>query len=416
MNKKWLIAIMGTFTHLCLGTVYAWSFFQMPLAELSGWSNSQVAWTFSLSIFMLGITSAWGGGKMEKYGPKKLAVIGGVLYALGYIISAFALRWLHLPLLYLGFGIVGGIGLGLAYVTPVATVSRWFTEKQGLATGMVVMGFGFGALVMSKIIAPFFINLTGNNLSRTFLYIGVLLLVLLPVFASFLRLPKAEKKSSESKKADKISSYILAKPFVILWLMFLINITAGMVFISFQSPLLQDILKARMPVGTDFLNPDIIHTLSVAGATLIAVSSVFNGLGRFFWGTVSDKIGRVQTFRILLGLQAIIFGGLIFIQQPILFSIFVCIVLLCYGGGFGVVPSLVKDVYGNRLMAAMYGAMLTAWSVGGIIGPQIVAFMKDNYADKAGLYAFVVSGGLLLVGLLVSMGYKKNNVLEMDDK
>lgn len=408
MSKKWLVAIMGTFTHLCLGTVYAWSFFQLSISQLSGWNNSQVAWAFSLSIFMLGITSAWGGAKMEKYGPRKLAIIGGVLYALGYIISSFALRWLNLPLLYFGFGIVGGIGLGLAYVTPVATVSRWFTEKQGLATGMVVMGFGFGALVMSKIIAPLFLDLTKDDLSRTFLFIGVLLLILLPFFASFLKLPFQEKTVSTEKAEVKIRPHILAKPFVVLWLMFFINITAGMVFISFQSPLLQDILKAQMPTGTDFSNLEIIHSLGVAGATLIALSSVFNGLGRFFWGAISDKIGRVQTFRILLGLQALIFGGLIFVQKPVLFSIFVCIVLLCYGGGFGVAPSLVKDAYGSRLMSSMYGAMLTAWSVGGIVGPQIVAFMKDNFAESAGLYAFIVSGGLLVIGFLISFTYRQN--------
>ena len=398
---------MGTFTHLCLGTVYAWSFFQTPITELSGWSNAQVAWAFSLSIFMLGVTAAWGGTKMARFGPRRLAMIGGVLYALGYIVSSFALKTLNLPLLYVGFGIIGGIGLGLTYVTPVATVSRWFTEKQGLATGMVVMGFGFGALVMSKILAPLFLEMTNGDLSRSFLYIGLLLLVMLPFFASFLHLPKTENTVSEDKSAVRVFDYMLAKPFIILWLMFLINVIAGMVFISFQSPLLQDLLKAGMPVGTDFSDTALIHSLSAAGATLIAVSSVFNGLGRFFWGGVSDKIGRIPTFRLLLGLQAIIFVGLIFVGQPIIFSVFVCVVLLCYGGGFGVVPSLVKDAYGSRLMPSLYGAMLTAWGVGGIIGPQIVAFMKDHYADNAGLYSFVISGSLLVVGLGISLLYRK---------
>ena len=131
IEKKWLIAIMGTLTHLSLGTVYAWSFFQTPITELVGWSNTQVAWAFSLSIFMLGVMAAWGGTKIDKYGPRKLAITGGVMYALGYIISAYALSSGILWLLYLAFGILGGAGLGLAYVTPVATVSKWFTDKQG---------------------------------------------------------------------------------------------------------------------------------------------------------------------------------------------------------------------------------------------------------------------------------------------
>ena len=354
-----MIALMGTLTQLGLGTVYAWSFFQLPITTLSGWSNAEVAWAFGLAIFMLGITAAWGGSKLDKYGPQKLAVLGGTLYASGYFISAFALKSLSLPLLYIGFGIIGGIGLGLAYVTPVATVSRWFTTKQGLATGMVVMGFGLGALLMSKIAAPYFLKITNNNLSLTFNYIGIFLLIFLPICAWFLELPKGSTKVSASK--PKVSGYIFQQKFIILWILFLINIVAGMIFISFQSPLLQDLLKNRMPEATDFTTPEIIAKLSAAGATLIAISSVFNGLGRIFWGSVSDKIGRFFSFELLLIIQLFVFVSLLFIQTPILFSIMVCIILLCYGGGFGIIPSLVKDNYGSELMSGIYGAILTAW-------------------------------------------------------
>lgn len=412
IEKKWLIAIMGTFTHLCLGTVYAWSFFQTPIAQLSGWSNTQVAWAFSLSIFMLGITAAWGGTKIDKYGLRKLAITGGIFYAMGYIISAYALSAGNLWLLYLSFGILGGTGLGLAYVTPVATVSKWFTEKQGLATGMVVMGFGLGALVMSKVLAPLFLQLSNHDLSKTFLYIGFTLLILLPFCASFLQLPPSEKGEIKTTASISISpyKYIFSKSFIMLWLMFTINIVAGMIFISFQSPLLQDILKLRMPASTNFADASVINSLTAAGATLIAVSSVFNGLGRFFWGAVSDKIGRVTTFRILLAIQALIFIGLIFVSHPVLFFIFVCIVLLCYGGSFGVIPSLINDNYGAKLMPALYGAVLTAWGVGGIVGPQIVAFMKDNYPTNAGLYAFVIGSVILIVGFTLSCFYKEKKV------
>lgn len=414
IEKKWLIAIMGTLTHLCLGTVYAWSFFQTPITQLSGWSNTEVAWAFSLSIFMLGVTAAWGGTQIDKYGPRKLAITGGILYALGYIISAYALSSGTLWLLYIAFGIVGGSGLGLAYVTPVAAVSKWFTDKQGLATGMVVMGFGLGALVMSKLLAPLFLHFSNQNLSKTFLYIGFTLLVLLPFCASFLQMPPSEKKNIETltTEPDTVSpyKYIFSKSFIIIWFMFVINVVAGMIFISFQSPLFQDILKLRMPASTDFTDATVVNSLTVAGATLIAVSSIFNGLGRFFWGAVSDKIGRFVTFRILLALQALIFVALIFVSHPILFFVFVCVVLLSYGGGFGVIPSLINDSYGAKLMPALYGAALTAWGVGGIIGPQIVAFMKDNYPDDAGLYAFVIGSGVLLVGLVLSYFYRGEKV------
>ena len=412
IEKKWLIAIMGTLTHLSLGTVYAWSFFQTPITQLAGWNNTQVAWAFSLSIFMLGVTAAWGGTKIDKYGPRKLAIIGGIMYALGYIFSAYALSSGTLWLLYLAFGILGGAGLGLAYVTPVATVSRWFTEKQGLATGMVVMGFGLGALVMSKILAPLFLQLSGQDLSKTFLYIGFTLIVVLPISASFLQLPPSEEKETRINqnivsKGPSPFKFIFSKSFIIIWLMFTINVVAGMIFISFQSPLLQDILKLRMSVSTNFADAEVITMLNAAGATLIAVSSVFNGVGRFFWGAISDKLGRIFTFRILLMLQALMFVALIFVSHPVWFFVFVCVVLLCYGGGFGIIPSLINDRYGAKLMPALYGAALTAWGVGGIIGPQIVAFMKDNYPADAGFYAFVIGSVLLVFGLLLSLFYKE---------
>ena len=421
IEKKWLIAIMGTLTHLSLGTVYAWSFFQTPITQLVGWSNTQVAWAFSLSIFMLGVMAAWGGTKIDKYGPRKLAITGGVMYALGYIISAFALSSGTLWLLYLAFGILGGSGLGLAYVTPVATVSKWFTEKQGLATGMVVMGFGLGALVMSKLLAPLFMQLSNGSLSTTFLYIGLTLLIVLPFSAAFLQLPPLDKEEVDYIKPEYAMpsalpsgpspiKLIFSKSFIIIWLMFVINVVSGMIFISFQSPLLQDIMKLRMPVTTNFADAQVLMMLNAAGATLIAVSSVFNGLGRFFWGAVSDKLGRIATFRILLAVQALIFIALIFVTHPVWFFIFVCIVLLCYGGGFGVIPSLINDNYGAKLMPALYGATLTAWGVGGIIGPQIVAFMKDNYPANAGLYAFIIGSAILLMGLGLSYFYRGKRV------
>ncbi|MFT3903825.1 MAG: OFA family MFS transporter [Niabella sp.] len=417
-NNRWLIAIIGTVIQLCLGTVYAWSFFQKPIADANQWSNSQVAWAFSIAIFMLGISAAWGGTVLPKYGPKKLAIIGGILYALGYFIASYALSKHSLPLLYVGFGVVGGIGLGLAYVTPVTTASKWFPDKQGLVTGMVVMGFGLGAVLMSKILAPVFMEMTGNNLGLVFRYIGITLLIVLPLSGMFMRFPPTNASSTTPsaqaapKEKISLSKILLSRQFIIIWLMFMFNVVAGMIFISFQSPLLQDLLKLRMPAGTDFQSEEITHQLASAGATLIAISSLLNGIGRFVWGAASDKIGRIQTFRWMLIIQVVVFVVLIFLKQPLLFSVLVCIVLLCYGGGFGVIPSFVKDVFGSKLMPVVYGSMLTAWGVGGIIGPQIVAFMKDNFPENAGIYSFTVGLIILLCGFLLSIAFKKNEKFE----
>lgn len=403
--KKWFIAFVGVLVHLFLGTVYAWSYFQTPIVEYTGWSHTQTTWTFSLSIFMLGISAAWGGINLPKYGPRKLAVIGGFLYALGYLVSGVALHYHNLGLLYLGFGFIGGTGLGLAYVTPVATVSTWFTKHQGLATGMVVMGFGFGALVMSKILAPFFMSISHFDLSKTFLYTGILLLVLLPCFAWFLKPYSSEITTEKTNNATNPIQHIFAKPFMILWFIFLINITAGMVFIAFQSPLLQDLLLKRLPT-TDLSSSELRVSLAASGATLIAVSSIFNGAGRFTWAALSDKIGRITTFKILLFTQTLVFIALLFIENYIIFSILVCIILLCYGGGFGLMPSLIKDTYGTKLMPAIYGSILTAWSIGGVLGPQLVAYMKDYHSENAGFLVYLMSGSMLLIGFGLSFLYK----------
>lgn len=395
--NRWGIALAGTMVHLFLGTVYAWSFFQKPISETYGWSQSETAWAFSISIFMLGLTASWCGGKIQKIGVRKLALVGVCLYALGYIISYFALFWQSLPLLYLGFGVVGGIGLGMAYVTPVATVGAWFPEKQGLITGMVVMGFGLGAFVMSKLLAPIFLQLFEGNLSLTFLAIGILLLVFLPPSAWFLK-AKPLPQTITDREEVSVSQHIFKVDYWFIWLIFSFNIIAGMIFIAFQSPLLQDILKLE---GIS----DAV-SLEQKGATLIGVSALFNGVGRFLWGSISDKIGRMTSFRLILLIEIIIFLLLIFTKNSLIFFAGVCVVLLCYGGGFGVLPSLIKEKYGTRLMASIYGITLIGWGVGGIAGPQITAYMKDFYPTQAGIYSFYIGLGLVVLGFILSFFVK----------
>ena len=400
--NRWFVAVAATLTHLGLGTVYAWSFFQKPLTETFGWSNSQTAWTFSIAILMLGLTAAWAGTKIEKFGARKLALTGVLLYAAGYLISYFALQYHSLFLLYLGFGFIGGIGLGLAYVTPVAVVSRYFPEKQGVMTGLVVMGFGLGAFVMSKILAPFFMELFNGDLPKVFLSTGLILLLILPFFAYSLR----TSETAEILKVEKpdILKEILKFDYALIWLIFMFNIVAGMIFIAFQSPLLQDLM---MRGGTTDL-----ETLAKSGATLIAVSAVFNGIGRFFWGSVSDKLGRIRTLQLILLIEILVFAILMFSNNVLIFSIGVCVVLLCYGGGFGILPSLIRERYGAKLMASVYGVTLTAWGIGGIFGPQIAAFMKDLFAADSALYSYSVALGLIATGLVLSLFLRKKTVSE----
>jgi len=404
-GNRWLVAIMGTVLQLVLGTVYAWSFFQKPIMAQFGWTNVQVMWIFSMAICFLGLAAAWGGMNLPKHGPKKLATLGVILYGAGYLIGAWAMSLKSLPVFYLGYGVVGGIGLGLGYVTPVATAAKWFPDKKGFITGMVVMGFGLGALIMSKVIAPIVMAAVDKQIVPSFVYIGIVLLVLGLPAALLMKNPPAgyvpagytppvQSAASKSGEAAMTArSAIMSGKFGRMWLIFFFNITAGIMFIGLQSPMLQDILKRTSPAMDT-------AALATAGATLIAISSLFNGIGRFFWGGTSDRIGRIQTFRLILGSQVLVFAALTVIGSPWLFGILVCYVLLCYGGGFGTMPSFVLDVFGARLMPVVYGTILTAWSAGGIVGPQIAAFIKDRFPESAGTYTFTTGAIILALGVL----------------
>lgn len=392
--NRWVVAGMGTLLQVCLGTVYAWSYFQKPLVNAFQCSQSQAAWAFSLAICFLGLAAAWGGVNLPRFGPARLAMSGGALYAAGCLLAALAISIKSLPLLYLGFGVVGGIGLGLGYVTPVATAAKWFPDKKGLVTGLVVMGFGFGALVMSKLIAPLLMRHTGGNLVQVFCWIGLALLGGTLLTGAFMRNPEVGRQGAESGGQGAEGGGGAGR-FAGMWVVFFCNITAGIMFIGFQSPMLQELLRAQ---GVQLTAEE----LATAGATLIGISSLFNGLGRLFWGGISDRLGRVAAFRVILGSQVLVFLALLWVRNPWWFGVLVCYVLLCYGGGFGTMPSFVLDVFGPRRMPVVYGAMLTAWSMGGIVGPQLAAMIKDRFGGQSSFYTFSAAALILAVGLFIT--------------
>jgi MFS transporter, OFA family, oxalate/formate antiporter len=375
------------------------------------WNNKQVAWILSFAICFLGIGAMIGGFILPKFGPRKLAVSGAVLYGLGWILGGIALGIGSLPFLYIGLGVIGGLGLGLGYVTPVATAAKWFPDRKGFITGMVVMGFGLGALFMSKIFAPIIMDMFTTDgvtdFKMAFIVIGLVLgipgIIAGMTFqnppAGFVPegwTPPAATASSSAQNNLTVKESITSGPFWKIWFFFFCNITAGIMFIGFQSPLLQDLMhKADGSLDK--------AALAAAGATLIAISSLFNGVGRFFWGGLSDKIGRAQAFRLILGTQLVVFLLLTVVSSPLIFSILVCYILLCYGGGFGTAPSFVMTVFGAKVMAVVYGTLLTAWSVAGLVGPQIAAYFKDGYpAAEAARYTFLAGAAFLLAGLIVA--------------
>ena len=410
-SSRWFIAIMGTLLQVVLGTVYAWSFFQKPIMLEYGWTNVETMWIFSIAILFLGLSAAVGGMILPKFGPRKLATTGAILYSFGYLISVYSMSIGSLTLFYFGFGVVGGIGLGLGYVTPVATVSKWFPDKKGLVTGMVVMGFGLGALIMSKVIAPIFIKLAEGNMVFVFLYISVVLFAIgIPAALSMKNPPKGfvpkafivlenSNFNHDAKNELTLKQSLISTQFIGMWLVFFLNIAAGIMFISMQSPMIQDLLVQKNPTMST-------ENQAVAGGTLIAISSLFNGLGRFLWGGLSDRLGRIQVFRLILGSQIIVFILLMFTTDTYLFGALVCYILLCYGGGFGAMPSYILDLFHEKFMPVMYGVILTAWSIGGIFGPQVAAFIRDFYARSPKLIGpttYLTGIILLSIGFLITL-------------
>ena len=392
-----VMVLLCTTLQLCFGTVYAWSFFQTLLVRQLGWAFTETAIAFSITIFSLGMSAAWAGAALPRLGPRKLAIIGSLMFSSGYLLAGLALHLDFLPLFYFGYGVIGGAGIGLGYVTPVATAAKWYPDHKGLATGIVVMGFGFGAFLLSKLLAPILIVTTRGDLTQVFVWLGVLFATILLPSSYFLRDPpssqqKVANAATNGREVDdsaSVSQCLRSREFTFMWLVFFFNITAGISVISFQSSLLQDIWGLADPS----IEPQV---LAQYGATLIAVSSLCNGFGRLFWGLLSDRIGRVRVFRFLLASQMVVFGILMTESNPWVFSALVCYVLLCFGGGFATMPSFVLDVFGSHKMSVIYGAILTAWAAAGIFGPIYVGYIKDQYPDRAIIYCFLI--GVLILG------------------
>ena len=400
-----VIALLCTLLQLCFGTVYAWSFFQTLLVRQLGWTFTETAWAFSIAIFSLGTSAAWAGATLPRFGPRKLAVAGSIMFSGGYMIASLALHLDSIPLFYLGYGVIGGAGIGLGYVTPVATAAKWFPDRKGLVTGIVVMGFGVGAFLLSKLLAPFLVLRTESDLTLVFLWLGIVFACILLPSSFVLSDPKtavvpAVADDDPMEFEDTVAPYLRSSEFVLMWIVFFFNIAAGISVISFQSELLQEVWG--------FADPSLEPiTLAEYGATLIAVSSLCNGVGRLFWGLLSDRIGRVGVFRILLASQMIVFGILMTERNPWIFSALVCYVLLCFGGGFATMPSFVLDVFGSKKMSTIYGAILTAWAAAGIFGPLYVGYLKDEYPDRAVIYCFLI--GIFMLGLGYIFSYLLND-------
>ncbi|MCX5841351.1 MAG: OFA family MFS transporter [Deltaproteobacteria bacterium] len=415
-SKRWLIAGAAIVMQLCLGTVYAWSVFKKPLMTTHGWGETQTQLTFIFLMGIIGCAAAFGGTLVDKKGPKFVATIGGILFGLGTLIAGYADQVGNIYLLYLGFGVIAALGNGFGYVTPIATLIRWFPDKRGLVTGLAVMGFGAGAFFMGQI-APGMINsfkvvdavgkIVSSGVANTFYIWGLLFLILVTGSAQFYKnppagwLPKGFKPAATSVSAAgsfMFGEAVKTPQWWMLWAMLALNVSAGLGLISQLSPISQELYKPL--VNPSITGAELVKVLAAAGGFVVAISAIFNGLGRLFWAKISDNIGRKAVFATMFITQSVLYllVAMGFIGYYYLFLVVACYLLACYGGGFATMPAFAADSFGPGYIGKVYGFMLTAWSVAGIVGPLVFAQIP-----KQALY---VAAGLLMIGFFIALVYK----------
>ncbi len=400
-GNRWAIAFAGVIVMICLGTVYSWSIFTRPLIATQHWSNTTTTWAFALAIFFLGVGAVIGGRWQDRAGPRVVTITGAILWGLGNLLAGLGTTSFGFWWIYLTYGVIGGIGLGMGYITPVATVTKWFPDKRGLASGMVVMGFGLGAFFYNQIVpkigsfalaakhAGAFITakadaakagtvfdptqypVTADDTAAVmsiFIWSGIIFAIIGGICATFLKNPPPGYSVGGAVATAAQSGYSYTPPqtlrtpqFYLLWLMLFLNVTAGILIISNAVPIYSDLTGAAAAVA----------------APIYGFLAVFNGLGRFFWGAVSDRIGRNMAYVLIFGIQVVVFFFLGSLHSFVAVGIAFAIVLLCYGGGFGTMPSFNADYFGTKFLGQNYGMILTAWGFAGIVGPIVAAKVKD---------------------------------------
>ena len=418
--SRWLVPPAALSIHLAIGQVYAFSVFKAPLiayfkpfvdpANL----NKDIGYIFSVAIAFLGISAALFGAWLEKAGPRRAMFYASCSFSLGFLIAAAGVLTHQLLLVYLGYGVVGGIGLGLGYISPVSTLIKWFPDRPGLATGLAIMGFGGGAMIGSPLgnqLMAYFAAHGKPAVASTFVTMGLLYFVFMMFGVFTIRVPrqgwKPEGWSGATRKSALISTHNVAveqawktPQFVLLWLILFCNVTAGIGILEDASPMIQDFFRGRV--------------LAVAAGGFVGLLSIFNMAGRFFWASMSDFLGRKATYFVFFTV-----GALLFFTLPLtradhlnsvgLFVVTALVIISMYGGGFATIPAYLKDLFGGYNVSAIHGRLLTAWSTAGIVGPLIVNGILDHYVsrhlNKQDAYPTIlhIMCGLLVVGFVANL-------------
>ena len=397
LKNRWLIALAAVGIHISIGSVYAYSVMINPLNDLLGWDKPKVTFAFSIAILFLGLSSAFLGFLVDKKGPRFSGRISACCYGLGILGTGLAVQIGSYPLFVLSYGVLGGIGLGLGYITPVTTLMKWFPDRRGLATGMAIMGFGLSALLFAPLMARLFV---GTGIPATFFILGCVYFLLIFSSASYLApppkdwVPASSSTTTERKRIRKPDLADCRAPealktsrFYFLWVMLFINISCGIGIISIASPLAQDVTGMT----------------EVQAAAVVGLMGLFNGLGRIGWASASDYLGRPLTYTLFFALQILAFYFIIRTTDQMLFQFLLYAIFTCYGGGFATVPAFLGDLFGTREVGTIHGYLLTAWSAAGIVGPMIISNLHSatgNYTDAMNIYCVLFAVALLSTGLL----------------
>jgi OFA family oxalate/formate antiporter-like MFS transporter len=424
VQNRWVVAAAGVVMQVALGAVYAWSVFRIPLTRTFGWTISEVTLTFTIAIFVLGLAAFAGGVWMRRAGPRTVALTAGVLYGLGVFLASFSSE--RLWWLYCSYGVIAGVGLGLGYIVPVATLVQWFPDKRGLITGLAVAGFGAGALITAPIATRLIADV---GVMRTFAILGIAYFFAVTGGALFMQNPPegfsagaggdglraiacgsgarstrpgdgpthaadglpavprsvATRTASTLDPTHTLGEALRAWQWYALWTLLLLNTTAGIAVISQAAPMFQEITSVS----------------AARAASVVGVISIANGIGRLLWAWLSDLIGRRTVFLVMFLLQAVIFWLLPSAHSLTWFAALTVAVLLCYGGGFGTMPAFAADYFGAKHVGSIYGLMLTAWGVAGVLGPTVIAAMRERsgrYDDGLRLIA-----ALMLVSAIIPL-------------
>ncbi|HEP1483440.1 TPA: OFA family MFS transporter [Streptococcus pyogenes] len=395
-TKRYIIATAGILLHLMLGSTYAWSVYRNPILQETGWDQAPVAFAFSLAIFCLGLSAAFMGNLVEQYGPRLTGTVSAILYASGNMLTGLAIDRKEIWLLYIGYGVIGGLGLGAGYITPISTIIKWFPDKRGMATGFAIMGFGFASLLTSPI-AQWLIDTEG--LVATFYLLGLIYLIVMLFASQLIIKPTAAEIAILDKKRLQNNSYLIegmtakealkTKSFYCLWVILFINITCGLGLISVVAPMAQDLTG---------MSPEM-------SAIVVGAMGIFNGFGRLVWASLSDYIGRRVTVILLFLVSIIMTISLIFAHSSLIFMISIATLMTCYGAGFSLIPPYLSDLFGAKELATLHGYILTAWAIAALTGPMLLSITVEwthNYLLT--LCVFIV---LYILGLMVALRLKK---------